>query len=60
MSKAIFITGVPGVGKTEKIQDQVLSWKDWWENDIKEQGAIEINASEKVENTIQQILSLTT
>ena len=46
-------------GNTPEVQEWVLSWKDWWENHMKEKDAVIINADQKVdvvaENIIQKL-----
>ncbi len=43
-------------GNTPESQDHVLSWKDWWENQMCKKGAIEINANANVQEVASEIL----
>lgn len=47
-------------GRTAEIQDWILTWKDWWENDMKEKGAIVIDTDRNVENVIKEVIEKVT
>jgi len=44
-------------GRTKEVQDWVFSWKDWWENMIKEKGAMVVNADRPLQKIAEEILS---
>ena len=33
-------------GRTAKIQDWIMTWKDWWEDDMQKKGAVVIDTTE--------------
>jgi len=43
-------------GRTVEVQDWIFSWKDKWENDMKEKGAIIINADQDLEKIAADII----
>ena len=51
--------GTDDFGNTKETQDLVVSWKEWFEDDMKSKGAILIDANAKSEVIAQEILSQT-
>ena len=45
-----------GFGRTKEVQDWVMTWKDWWENDIRERGVITINADGSLEKIAKEVI----
>jgi len=43
-------------GNTTEVQEQIISWKDWWETHIIEKGAISINANLNIQKVTRDIL----
>lgn len=43
-------------GRTAEIQNWILSWKDWWENHLREKGAIIIDADRDLKEVTTDIL----
>lgn len=43
-------------GRTSEVQKWVFSWKKWWENYIKEKGAIVIDASHPLHQIANDII----
>ncbi len=46
-------------GKKKEVQDWIFTWKDWWENEMKERGAIPIDSNGTIQNTAESILNQT-
>lgn len=43
-------------GRTAEVQEWLFSWKSWWENHIKEKGAIVIDASRSLREVATDII----
>jgi broad-specificity NMP kinase len=43
-------------GKSTEIQDWTFSWKDWWEDNVRELGVIEIDANQNLEKVASDII----
>jgi len=43
-------------GRTKEVQDWVLEWKDKWESKMIKKGVIEIDATQKIEKVVDDIL----
>ena len=43
-------------GRTSKVQEWVLEWKDWWENHMIEKGVIIIDADRDIQEIITDII----
>ncbi|MDO8640561.1 MAG: hypothetical protein Q7R33_03370 [Nitrosarchaeum sp.] len=43
-------------GRTLEVRDWIMSWKEWWENDMKEKGAIVIDAHKSLDEVAGEIL----
>lgn len=43
-------------GRTAEVQKWVFSWKTWWENHMKEKGAIIIDASRSLQEVTENII----
>ena len=43
-------------GRTAEVQKWVLSWKTWWENHLKDKGAIVIDASRSLREVAENII----
>ena len=50
--------GTDDMGNTTENREWVLSWKDWWENQIIEQGAIVIDADGSPTEVAQKIIEI--
>ena len=46
-------------GRLKEIQDWIMTWKDWWENDISEKGAVVINADNGMSEVAEEIIEFT-
>jgi broad-specificity NMP kinase len=44
-------------GRTDDVQEWVLTWKDWWENHMLEKGAIIIDANRNVQEIAIEIIN---
>ena len=42
--------------RTPETQKQLFSWKKWWENRIREKGAIVINANNNLKEIVKEII----
>jgi len=42
-------------GRTVEVQDWILTWKDWWENDMQEKGAIVIDAHQSLDDVAKEV-----
>jgi len=49
--------GTDDFGNTKETQDLVISWKEWFEEDMQSKGAIIINANPNPQEVVQTILS---
>lgn len=45
-------------GRTAEVQKWVFSWKTWWENHMKENGAIVIDASRSLQEVAENIVRM--
>lgn len=45
-------------GQQEDVQNWIMSWKDWWENDMKEQGAVIVDGNRSVQEIADDIIKL--
>jgi len=50
--------GTDDIGNTAENREWVLSWKDWWENKLVEQGAAVIDADENPKEVAQEIIKI--
>lgn len=50
--------GTDDMGNTAENRDWVLSWKEWWENQMIEQGAIIVDADGNCAEVARKILSM--
>jgi len=48
--------GTNDIGNNQEGRNVVLGWKDWWEEDMKEKGAIIIDANKTPKNIAKEIL----
>lgn len=44
-------------GRTSEVQDWIMTWKDSWENEMKEKGAIVIDAHKNVDGFVEEIIN---
>lgn len=44
-------------GRNPKIQEWVLSWKSWWEDQMRQKGAVMIDANNAMQEVITNILN---
>ena len=51
--------GTDDIGNTEEGRQAVLSWKDWWEDEMLEAGAVEVEAVNDSQQVAEQIISVT-
>ena len=51
--------GTEDMGNTEESRQAVLGWKDWWENEIEEDGAIVVDANKTIGEVADEILRRT-
>ena len=45
-----------GFARTAEVQDHLFSWKKWWEDNMKEKGAIIIDASRSLREVANDII----
>ena len=43
-------------GKTTEVQDWVMSWKDWWEDEIQKKDVVMVNANRSLDEVVGDIL----
>lgn len=43
-------------GNVKEIQDLIIGWKDWWENELKEKGAIIVNAEKDLNKVATEVI----
>lgn len=43
-------------GRTSEVQEWILEWKDWWENHMREKGAIIIDANQDIQEITTDII----
>lgn len=48
--------GTDDIGNTEASRQTVLGWKDWWEDEMQDKGAIVIDARETPDSVAKKIL----
>lgn len=46
-------------GRAKGVQDLVVGWKDWWEKDLKEKGAVVVNANNDLDKVATEVLEKT-
>ncbi len=51
--------GMDDIGNTEASRQTVLGWKDWWENEMEEKGAVVVDAGSVPRSVAGKILNLT-
>lgn len=51
--------GTDNMGNTKASRQTVLGWKDWWENEMEEKGAIVVDAGNAPRSVAGKILNLT-
>ncbi len=44
--------------RTDEAQEKMLSWKDWWENELIQKGAIAVNANKSLDEVADEIIGL--
>lgn len=44
-------------GRTEEVQEWVLTWKEWWENHLVKKGATVIDANRNIKEVVDEIIS---
>ncbi len=49
--------GTEEFGGTEEVRQQILGWKDWWEDEMRDRGAIQIDASGDVVAVADKIVA---
>ena len=52
------LTARNGFGRTESVQEHILSWKEWWEDQIRATGAISVDANGSVADTLVRVESV--
>jgi len=50
--------GTDDMGNTEESRGTVLGWKDWWENEMIQKGAVVVDAEKSPEEIAKEIISL--
>lgn len=45
-------------GNTKEVQDWILGWKDWWEDSMRDKGAIIINGDGNPEEAVKNIIKI--
>jgi len=48
------------LGRTAEVQKWIFSWKKWWEDQMKEKGAIAINANRPLREIAKDIIKKST
>jgi len=43
-------------GNIKEAQEEVLSWKDWWEDQMVKRGAVEVDANKGIKEVVKDIL----
>lgn len=43
-------------GKTAEVQDWLMTWKDWWENDMQQKGAITVYAHGSLDQIANELI----
>jgi len=56
LCKRLSARPVGDFGRTSGVQKWILSWKDWWENDMCKKGAIPINANRNLQKIARDII----
>lgn len=51
--------GTDDMGNTEASRQTVLGWKDWWENEMEEKGAVIVDARDGSHVVAKKIIELT-
>lgn len=52
--------GTNDMGNTEESRQVVLGWKDWWEDEMVDKGALEVSAEGSVEEVTKRVLEAAT
>lgn len=47
--------GTDDMGSTEESRKMVLGWKDWWEDEMRDRGAVEVSAEGPVEVVAERV-----
>ena len=50
--------GKDDMGNTEASRQTVLGWKDWWENEMEEKGAVVVDVRDNPHLVAERILSI--
>jgi len=45
-------------GKTKEVQDWIMTWKEQWENEIKDKGAIIVDANKNLEEVAEEVIKI--
>ncbi len=51
--------GTDDMGATEESRQAVLGWKDWWENEMVEKGAIALSADGSLDEVVKAVIKTT-
>lgn len=43
-------------GRTKEVQDWIMTWKDRWEADVEEKGAVVIDAHRSIDQVVEEII----
>lgn len=43
-------------GRTPEIQDWIMTWKEWWENDMQEKGAVVVDAQKSLDEVAKEVI----
>ena len=54
--KRLSIRKTNNFGREEDVQEWVLTWKEWWENHLKEKGATIIDANKSLVEVVDEII----
>lgn len=46
-------------GRTAEVQDWIMTWKDWWENDMQEKGVIVVDAHQSLDEVAKEVVRAT-
>lgn len=52
--------GTNDIGNTEESRQVVLGWKDWWEGEMRDRGAIEVSAEGSAQEVAKRVLEVVT
>ncbi|HLD57821.1 MAG TPA: AAA family ATPase [archaeon] len=43
-------------GRTSEVQDWIMTWKDWWENDLQQKGAVVVDACGSLDQVVKELI----